>query len=101
MTSSGYSKGHKSVKVIANRYRHLDQDRRVAVLVWPMSVWLLYRRTGRDPVGAKEDANGRKRIQPVGDHVGYRRHSKEARPLHRCLLYTSPSPRDRTRSRMP
>jgi len=29
MTSSGYSKGHKSVKVIANRYRHLDQDRRV------------------------------------------------------------------------
>src|SRR5664280_2400993 len=25
----------------------------------------------------------------------------KTQPVHRCLLYTSPSPRDRTRSRMP
>ena len=30
-------------------------------------------------------------------HMGY----EEGRPVRSCLLYTSPSPRDRTRSRMP
>ena len=31
----------------------------------------------------------------------YERLAQEIKKAHRCLLYTSPSPRDRTRSRMP
>ena len=37
-----------------------------------------------------------KRQQPPGMHTRFRRPSN-----YGCLLYTSPSPRDRTRSRMP
>ena len=41
----------------------------------------------------------------VGGMIGWmaRQHSYETTPqvVYTCLLYTSPSPRDRTRSRMP
>ena len=35
------------------------------------------------------------------DHVPSQHHVEEGRHRRTCLLYTSPSPRDRTRSRMP
>ena len=35
-----------------------------------------------------------------GVHKGYE-YSRTSNPTRNCLLYTSPSPRDRTRSRMP
>ena len=38
---------------------------------------------------------------PVSANSGPGINSLVADPLHYCLLYTSPSPRDRTRSRMP
>ena len=37
----------------------------------------------------------------VGDILMLKDTGREARKLNSCLLYTSPSPRDRTRSRMP
>ena len=40
--------------------------------------------------------HGHRRRHPVGDRAGRRR-----RPRRACLLYTSPSPRDRQKSRMP
>ena len=42
-------------------------------------------------------------INPVKDHLRNRKNGRTYRIKHawNCLLYTSPSPRDRTRSRMP
>ena len=34
-------------------------------------------------------------------HPKYKKIVKKTRKLHACLLYTSPSPRDRQKSRMP
>ena len=68
-------------------------------------------------IGAGADANGNYRINnvPVGEYevrfsaVGYQQKVVDVNILPNkttelnitCLLYTSPSPRDRTRSRMP
>ena len=39
-------------------------------------------------------------VDDLNDWAGYRGHTEVITP-NICLLYTSPSPRDRTRSRMP
>ena len=36
-----------------------------------------------------------------GSEIGIKKSSSQITDLYNCLLYTSPSPRDRTRSRMP
>ena len=48
---------------------------------------------GEDAVGHGEDGQGNQDDQ--------HRLGQDHRALKACLLYTSPSPRDRTRSRMP
>ena len=45
--------------------------------------------------GAKTDGNGNQNRQSGGNPAG------DGQPRKRCLLYTSPSPRDATLSRMP
>ena len=55
---------------------------------------------------ADNPARGRELTIDVGDlHIDYSKHRIDAETiellLSLCLLYTSPSPRDRTRSRMP
>ena len=54
----------------------------------PYSVW---RKMERKSVG----------FEQLSDIFGFRVVVKTAEECYRCLLYTSPSPRDRTRSRMP
>ena len=54
----------------------------------------------------RAQTGGRKKgAKPKPTHkwesVNYNVESKAEAPNHVCLLYTSPSPRDRTRSRMP
>ena len=53
-------------------------------------------RIGRDFTGAMSLY-----ILLLGHRLGLLRALAERGPLTVCLLYTSPSPRDRTRSRMP
>ena len=51
-----------------------------------------------------DDKSFEKRNYPPGQHGNNKRRSKKSEyaiQLMDCLLYTSPSPRDRTRSRMP
>ena len=43
----------------------------------------------------------RSAVMYLDQEIRATRHPREAAALYRCLLYTSPSPRDRTRSRMP
>ena len=49
------------------------------------------------------DIDSKKGTQPAKYHKGLSKSTKQKRDAHfkACLLYTSPSPRDRTRSRMP
>ena len=47
------------------------------------------------------DSQGIQTISCLGDLVGYGPQPNEVVELVRCLLYTSPSPRDRQKSRMP
>ena len=55
----------------------------------------------------KKTASGFKRKSAYKSHILTKMTTKRKRQLrgtslvHPCLLYTSPSPRDRTRSRMP
>ena len=42
-----------------------------------------------------------KAIIELEDELGIEIFTRHGKRLKRCLLYTSPSPRDRTRSRMP
>ena len=53
--------------------------------------------TGRCRLGVDVAA----RCRRVSVHVRMRRQNTSTAVKHPCLLYTSPSPRDRTRSRMP
>ena len=51
-----------------------------------------------------QDVGGRKNNRAECSHVPIRRRERKAqkfRSVHHCLLYTSPSPRDRQKSRMP
>ena len=60
---------------------------------WPRLVqlaWLVY-----DNIGNKISTKNFI-VKPSGFII-----SEESTKIHGCLLYTSPSPRDRTRSRMP
>ena len=59
---------------------------------WKKEVW-------KDGIGnIDEHCNG---VRGELEHVGHKEHAELLNLIQRCLLYTSPSPRDRTRSRMP
>ena len=54
------------------------------------------------PQGANDDFDGRFEILVMHIYLVLRRLKADGQGRHgACLLYTSPSPRDRTRSRMP
>ena len=52
-------------------------------------------------VGIKETDWDKGVNKAVDKHYGSKYSEKATNQCHSCLLYTSPSPRDRTRSRMP
>ena len=49
----------------------------------------------------RDDCGDRWKIEIARDYVKYRKYYTDYAYGDACLLYTSPSPRDRTRSRMP
>ena len=52
------------------------------------------------PIGPRDFHRERDTVG-IGDNVMFRAQFPSIRCIRACLLYTSPSPRDRTRSRMP
>ena len=60
-----------------------------------MTVKLVMLKSGEDIIADVKE------IKSEQDVIGYFFHDPLIVKMYSCLLYTSPSPRDRTRSRMP